>query len=78
MLAGTRVIVALPPAELDDLVAAGEVLIQEGLSVWTLPYARRRTNSRASGRCSDAVPGWVSPTCAPRPKWRTRRPPLPT
>jgi 2-dehydro-3-deoxyphosphogluconate aldolase/(4S)-4-hydroxy-2-oxoglutarate aldolase len=41
VLAGTRVIVALPPAELDDLVAAGEVLIQEGLSVWTLPYARR-------------------------------------
>ena len=41
MLAGARVIVELPKADLDDLVAAGEVLIQEGLSLWTLPHARR-------------------------------------
>ena len=41
VLAGSRVIVELPSAELDDLIAAGEVLVQEGLSAWTLPYRRR-------------------------------------
>ena len=40
MLAGTRVIVELPQADPDDLIAAGEVLIQEGMAVWTLPPGR--------------------------------------
>ena len=41
VLAGTRVIVELPQADPDDLVAAGEVLIQEGMAVWTLPQSRQ-------------------------------------
>ncbi|MFT3859836.1 hypothetical protein [Micropruina sp.] len=41
VLAGCRVIVELPVAQLDDLVAAGEVLIQERLDCWTVPYSRR-------------------------------------
>lgn len=36
-LRGHRVIIELPSAELDDLVATGEVLLQEGLPVWVLP-----------------------------------------
>jgi 2-dehydro-3-deoxyphosphogluconate aldolase/(4S)-4-hydroxy-2-oxoglutarate aldolase len=39
-LEGCRVIIDLPDAHLDDLVAAGEVLVQEGLSVWTVPPIR--------------------------------------
>ncbi len=41
VLAGCRVIVELPVAHLDDLVAAGELLIQEHLDCWTVPYGRR-------------------------------------
>lgn len=41
VLAGGRVIVELPDGDPDDLVAAGEVMIQEGLSVWTVPFERR-------------------------------------
>lgn len=40
MLAGSRVIVELPAGDVDDLIAAGEVLIQEGLAAWTLPFDR--------------------------------------
>lgn len=41
VLAGCRVIVELPVAHLDDLIAAGELLIQEHLDCWTVPYGRR-------------------------------------
>lgn len=41
VLAGCRVIVELPVADADDLIAAGELLIQEHLDCWTVPYARR-------------------------------------
>jgi 2-dehydro-3-deoxyphosphogluconate aldolase / (4S)-4-hydroxy-2-oxoglutarate aldolase len=41
VLAGSRVIVELPVGDPDDLVAAGEVLVQEGLGVWTVPFERR-------------------------------------
>lgn len=41
VLAGGRTIIELPEADTDDLVAAGEVLVQEGLSLWTVPFARR-------------------------------------
>ncbi|MFT4218685.1 MAG: hypothetical protein QM619_16075 [Micropruina sp.] len=41
VLAGSRVIVELPLGDPDDLVAGGEVLIQEGLAAWTVPFARR-------------------------------------
>ncbi|HMQ38021.1 MAG TPA: bifunctional 4-hydroxy-2-oxoglutarate aldolase/2-dehydro-3-deoxy-phosphogluconate aldolase, partial [Micropruina sp.] len=40
VLAGSRVIVELPAGDPDDLIAAGEVLIQEGLAAWTLPFDR--------------------------------------
>lgn len=40
VLGDCRVIVQLPAAESDDLIAAGEVLIQEGLDCWTVPPAR--------------------------------------
>lgn len=40
VLAGTRVIVGLPEAAIDDLIAAGEVLVQEGLTAWTVPVSR--------------------------------------
>lgn len=35
-----RVIIDLPDGNPDDLVAAGEVLVQEGLTTWALPAAR--------------------------------------
>lgn len=41
VLADGRTIIELPEADPDDLIAAGEVLIQEGLSLWTVPFARR-------------------------------------
>ncbi len=41
VLAGSRTIVELPTGDADDLVAAGEVLVQEGLSAWTVPFERR-------------------------------------
>ena len=41
VLAGSRMIVELPVGDSDDLVAAGEVLVQEGLSAWTVPFERR-------------------------------------
>lgn len=40
VLAGCRVIVELPLADEDDLIAAGEVLIQERLACWSVPVAR--------------------------------------
>ena len=41
VLAGGRVIIELPPADENDLIAGGEVLIQEHLACWTVPHARR-------------------------------------
>lgn len=41
VLAGSRTIVELPTGDSDDLVAAGEVLVQEGLAAWTVPFERR-------------------------------------
>ena len=41
VLAGARVIIELPPGDESDLIAGGEVLIQERLACWTVPYARR-------------------------------------
>lgn len=41
VLAGSRTIVELPQGDSDDLVAAGEVLVQEGLAAWTVPFQRR-------------------------------------
>ncbi|MFT4294821.1 MAG: bifunctional 4-hydroxy-2-oxoglutarate aldolase/2-dehydro-3-deoxy-phosphogluconate aldolase [Micropruina sp.] len=41
VLAGSRVIVELPVGDADDLIAAGEVLIQEGMAAWTVPFERR-------------------------------------
>ncbi|MFT4227315.1 hypothetical protein [Micropruina sp.] len=41
VLAGSRMIVELPVGDSDDLVAAGEVLVQEGLAAWTVPFERR-------------------------------------
>ena len=40
VLGDCRVIVQLPSADQDDLIAAGEVLIQERLDCWTVPPAR--------------------------------------
>lgn len=41
MLAGSRTIVELPVGEPDDQLAAGEVLVQEGLAAWVVPFERR-------------------------------------
>lgn len=46
VLAGSRVIVELPDGDDDDQLAAGEVLIQEGLSAWTVPFERRAELTR--------------------------------
>lgn len=46
MLAGSRVMVELPVGDPDDLIAAGEVLVQEGLVAWTLPFDRRAELAR--------------------------------
>lgn len=40
VLGETRVIMELPGAPLDDLIAAGEVMLQEGLTWWSLPVSR--------------------------------------
>lgn len=40
VLGASRILIELPVAEADDLVAAGEVLVQEGLATWTLPFGR--------------------------------------
>lgn len=40
VLAGARVIIELPTADQNDLIAGGEVLIQEHLACWTVPHAR--------------------------------------
>lgn len=44
-----RVIVSLPAADPDDLVAAGEVLLQEGFRAWSLPFGRSATLPRLKG-----------------------------
>ncbi len=41
MLAGSRMIVELPVGDPDDQLAAGEVLVQEGLATWVVPFERR-------------------------------------
>lgn len=41
LLGSCRVLVELPAADPDDLIAAGELLIQEGMATWTLPHQRR-------------------------------------
>ncbi len=40
VLRGARVIVDLPEGDADDLIAVGEVLLQEALPVWCLPRSR--------------------------------------
>lgn len=43
---GQRIIVDLPSAPLDDLLVAGEILLQEGLSLWTVAAAHIDTMIR--------------------------------
>ncbi|MEZ5089042.1 MAG: hypothetical protein R2719_04540 [Micropruina sp.] len=74
VLAGTRVIVGLPEAAIDDLIAAGEVLVQEGLTAWTVPVSRHAELPRLRSVFGGRVRlGWATCAIPARSGWPGRR-----